>query len=94
VGERLGEAYQVADDIGDALADEAELGKPVGRDAALARPSAVRELGLGGAVLRLREVAEQAVAAIPACGGAHDLAGLIRLQARRLVPKSLAAQAA
>ncbi len=30
VGEKLGEAYQVADDIRDAAADEEEIGKPVG----------------------------------------------------------------
>ena len=35
LGERLGEAYQVADDIRDVAADPDELGKPVGRDAVL-----------------------------------------------------------
>ena len=53
VGEKLGEAYQVADDIRDAAADEEEIGKPVGRDLAQGRPSAVIELGLDGAVLSL-----------------------------------------
>ena len=47
-------AYQVADDIQDATADAGELGKPTGCDAALGRPSAVLELGLDGAVRRLR----------------------------------------
>ena len=35
LGDRLGEAYQVADDLRDAVETEASLGKPVGRDAAL-----------------------------------------------------------
>ena len=42
LGDRLGEAYQVADDLRDAVEDEATIGKPVGRDKALGRPSAVR----------------------------------------------------
>lgn len=33
LGERIGEAYQVADDIRDVAADAQDLGKPVGRDA-------------------------------------------------------------
>ena len=53
LGQRLGEAYQVADELLDAVASEAECGKPVGRDAALGRPNAVAELGLNGAVERL-----------------------------------------
>ncbi|MFN5489692.1 MAG: polyprenyl synthetase family protein, partial [Bradyrhizobium sp.] len=52
VGEKLGEAYQVADDSRDAASDEDEIGKPVGRDLALGRPSAVIELGLDGALYR------------------------------------------
>ena len=47
-GARLGEAYQVADDIRDATSSEADIGKPVGRDEALCRPNAVQHLGLGG----------------------------------------------
>ena len=35
LGENLGEAYQVADDIADVLSGQAELGKPIGRDTAL-----------------------------------------------------------
>jgi len=89
VGERLGEAYQVADDIGDALAAEEEFGKPVGQDAVHGRPSAVRELGLRGAVARLEALADSAAAAVPECRGREQLGGLIRQEARRLLPKSL-----
>ena len=94
VGERLGEAYQVADDVGDALADEAQLGKPVGQDAAHGRPNAVRELGVRGAIARLDDLTEAAVAAIPACPGADSLGALIRQEAHRLLPRPLPAFAA
>ena len=50
LGDRLGEAYQIADDIRDALGTDDELGKPAGRDADLGRPTAVGELGVAGAV--------------------------------------------
>ncbi|NKE44603.1 polyprenyl synthetase family protein [Roseomonas frigidaquae] len=94
LGDRLGEAYQVADDLRDAVEDEATLGKPVGVDKALGRPSAVAEFGLDGAVARLRALSEQAVAAIPECRGQALLRGLILAEAKRLVPAKLAAQAA
>jgi geranylgeranyl diphosphate synthase type II len=94
VGERLGEAYQVADDIGDALAAEEEFGKPVGQDAAHDRPNAVRELGLRGAVARLEALADSAAAAVPECRGREQLGALIRMEARRLLPKSLPVRAA
>ncbi|MBS2011566.1 MAG: polyprenyl synthetase family protein [Deltaproteobacteria bacterium] len=48
-GEALGRVYQSADDIADASADATSLGKPVGRDRDLARPSVVATLGLDGA---------------------------------------------
>jgi geranylgeranyl diphosphate synthase type II len=93
LGDRLGEAYQVADDLRDAVEDEASLGKPVGRDAALGRPSAVAAFGLGGAVARLRALSEAAVEAIPACHGQAMLRALILQEAQRLVPRKLAAAA-
>ena len=46
LGASIGEAYQVADDIKDAVSDPDTLGKPTGIDVKLDRPSAVRELGL------------------------------------------------
>jgi geranylgeranyl diphosphate synthase type II len=94
VGERLGEAYQVADDIGDALADEAQLGKPVGQDLAHDRPNAVRQMGVRGAIARLEELTEAAVSAIPDCRGAAALGALIRQEAHRLLPRPLPAFAA
>ncbi len=93
LGDRLGEAYQVADDLRDAVEDEATLGKPVGRDAALGRPSAVAEFGLEGAVRRLRALSEAAVAAIPSCPGQAMLRALMLQESQRLIPRKLAAAA-
>jgi geranylgeranyl diphosphate synthase type II len=94
MGEHLGAAYQVADDIGDAASDPEALGKPVGQDAALGRPNAVALLGLYGAIDRLEELAAAAAASIPACPGEEGLRKLIRSEAHRLVPKHLARTAA
>ena len=87
--DRLGEAYQVADDIRDVAVEEAVLGKPAGRDAALGRPSAAREFGLKGAIKRFEQFVEAAVAAIPDCAGAPLLRELVRAEATRLVPEEL-----
>jgi len=94
LGERLGEAYQVADDIRDVASSEDALGKPVGRDAALDRPSAVRRFGLAGAIERLEDLAAGAVAAVPPCPGAASLRAHILTETRRLLPKELARHAA
>lgn len=94
LGERLGEAYQVADDIRDVAGDSEELGKPIGRDAALGRPSAARELGLQGAIARLDFLVFSALDSVPACPGRAELCGLIRQEADGLLPKNLAREAA
>lgn len=94
LGESLGEAYQVADDIRDVADDPGLLGKPVGQDEIHGRPSAVRELGIDGAVARFRELMDAAIESIPPCPGAQQLAGLIQLEARRLVPKEIVRHAA
>jgi geranylgeranyl diphosphate synthase type II len=86
LGARIGEAFQVADDLRDALGDEATLGKPAGQDAAHARPSAVLELGVGGAVRRLNDILGGAIASIPACPGEAMLADLVRRTAERMIP--------
>lgn len=93
-GELLGEAYQVADDIRDVAADPVLIGKPVGRDVALARPSSARELGLEGAVRYFEQLVRQVVAAIPDCRGAEALRELVAHEADRLVPSEIMALAA
>ncbi len=94
LGERLGEAYQVADDIRDVAGDPEVLGKPVGRDIALERPSATRELGVGGAVTRLKHLLAGTFASIPPCPGAEELRAAIVREAQQLLPPDLARRAA
>jgi geranylgeranyl diphosphate synthase type II len=90
LGDKLGEAYQVADDLKDALEDAAAIGKPVGVDAALARPNAVQSLGVDGAVARLKGLIEEALAAIPDCRGAGLLRDIVAGEAARLQPRQAA----
>ena len=94
LGDSLGEAYQVADDIRDAIATAEELGKPVGRDAALGRPTAVAQFGLAGAVQHFGRVMADAAASIPECPGAEFLRDLVDLEAQRLLPEQLLRRAA
>jgi geranylgeranyl diphosphate synthase type II len=94
LGERLGEAYQVADDLLDAVAGAAEAGKSTQRDHALGRPNAVDALGLTAAVARLRALVQDAVDSIPPCEGRAELAALVVAMAERLVPASLRQSAA
>ncbi len=94
LGQRIGEAYQIADDIRDVVANEGELGKPTGRDQALGRPNAVNRLGVGAAVARLEDLVRSAIDAIPACPGAADLRSHILAEASRLLPRELARPAA
>lgn len=93
-GALLGEAYQVADDIRDATMSAMELGKPAGRDAALARPSAIGHLGLRGALDHLDRLIERALASVPTCPGGADLKAQVRRQVRWLIPKETAQFAA
>jgi geranylgeranyl diphosphate synthase type II len=94
LGERLGEAYQVADDIRDAVGNADELGKPVGRDVALGRPSATREFGVQGAISRLELLVREGLESIPPCPGASELRALILMEAKRLLPKDIGRHAA
>lgn len=93
-GARLGAAYQAADDIRDAVSSPQEIGKPVGRDVALGRPSLVRQVGLAQARTHLETQIEAALAAIPACQGAADLKAQVRMQVRWLIPGEAAQFAA
>jgi geranylgeranyl diphosphate synthase type II len=92
--DRLGQAYQVADDIRDAAGSAEELGKPVHQDSALGRPSAVIRLGIAGAVSWLEELVADAIAAIPPCQAVGELRGMIAAEATRLLPKELSRRAA
>ncbi|WP_299752190.1 polyprenyl synthetase family protein [uncultured Tateyamaria sp.] len=86
LGDRIGEAFQVADDLRDALYDEATLGKPAGQDNLHGRPNAVAQLGVQGAISRLKDILGGAIASIPSCPGEAQLAEMVRMYAERLTP--------
>ncbi len=87
LGKRLGEAYQVADDLLDVYGSVAEIGKPVGQDATHGRPSASAELGFEGSVERLQELVTRATDSIPDCVGRDPLTRLIQAEAMQLVDR-------
>lgn len=89
LGAYLGEAYQVADDIRDVIADAASLGKPVGQDVLHARPSSAQALGLEGAIAHFDRLIDQAASSIPPCSYRDMLCQLVQHEAERLVPKAL-----
>jgi geranylgeranyl diphosphate synthase type II len=86
LGARIGEAFQVADDLRDALYDEETLGKPVGQDDLHGRPNAVAQLGVEGAIQRMKDILAGAIASIPKCPGEAMLAKLVTAQAEVLTP--------
>ena len=86
LGARIGEAFQVADDLRDALYDEETLGKPAGQDDLHGRPNAVAAYGVSGAISRLKDILGGAIASIPSCPGEAQLAALVRAYAEKLTP--------
>jgi geranylgeranyl diphosphate synthase, type II len=86
LGARIGEAFQVADDLRDALYDEAALGKPAGQDAVHARPSAVLQMGVQGAIRYLSDILSGAISSIPSCPGEARLAAMVRAYAEKMTP--------
>ena len=86
-GARLGEAYQVADDLRDTLDDEAILGKPVGQDMAHDRPNACMTLGIEGAQDRLRSLLDQAIEAMPSCAAPEHVIRWVEGFGARLYPR-------
>jgi len=94
LGTSIGEAYQVADDIQDAISTPDAIGKPCAQDVQLDRPSAVAELGVQGAAQRLRELIERGLDSVPPCHGRDQLMDLVRAQSQGFVPKGLGKVAA
>lgn len=86
LGSRIGEAYQIADDLMDVFSSEKDLGKPVKQDGAHARPNAVEILGLDGAASRLEDMLAAAIASIPKCPGEAELAKIVKAQSDRFLP--------
>jgi geranylgeranyl diphosphate synthase type II len=94
LGDLIGEAYQVADDLLDANGDPEVMGKPAGCDAALGRPNAVGENGQRESALSLRRLVEEALEAIPSCPGEHPLRQLIAAESEHFVRLALSCRAA
>jgi len=94
LGEKLGEAYQVADDIKDVYGNPEALGKPVGQDALLGRPSMALEHGIDGAAAQLKHQISVALASIPDCDGREHLKNTILSESSQFLPRDLFRQAA
>ena len=67
-GKSLGAAFQIMDDVLDIIGDAAELGKPIGSDAANEKPTYPSLLGLEQSRALAREEAEKAVTSLPDAG--------------------------
>ena len=68
-GAALGAAFQIADDILDVVGDEAEIGKPVGSDAALNKTTYVSLLGVEESRALAGRKVEEAVSALAGFSG-------------------------
>ncbi len=77
VGELLGRAYQIADDVAD-VTGASRGDKSGGRDLALGRPNALERLGEGECMTLIERLLGDATSAIPACPGREALQAWIR----------------
>ena len=84
LGAQIGAAFQVADDLKDAICTPEAIGKPTGQDARYLRPSAVASMGVDGAMKYLKDILGGAIASIPACPGEAQLANLVLAYARAM----------
>lgn len=83
-GRALGLAFQVMDDVLDATADTATLGKTAGKDAAAGKPTFVSLLGVEGARAYAEALLQEALAALQGLDAdTARLAGLARWVVRR-----------
>ena len=85
VGQRLGEAYQIADDILAVTGKPEEIGKPVGRDVTLGRPNAANDLGVHGSQHLVEQLVGEALEAVPSCRHPEELEGWTRETVRKLL---------
>ena len=86
LGDRIGEAFQLADDLCDTLVEAETMGKPSGQDERIGRPNAVARLGVEGAMAHLTEILANARDCIPSCPGEALLVEMMTTEVRRLMP--------
>lgn len=70
--EKLGQAFQIVDDILDVTADETQLGKPVGSDAQSGKSTYVSLLGLEKSQQLAQELTQQAIDSLTVFGQDAD----------------------
>jgi geranylgeranyl diphosphate synthase type II len=85
LGARIGQAFQIADDLMDVVCADQDMGKPSGQDAKNNRPNAVSEHGVDGAKQLLNDILGGAIASIPSCPGEAELAKMVQLQSSGLM---------
>jgi geranylgeranyl pyrophosphate synthase len=84
-GRHLGLAFQIVDDLLDATADTATLGKTAGKDARAGKATSVKVDGIDGA---RRKAAEQSAAAVAAFGRLPGGAGFLAALAEGLADRA------
>ncbi len=89
LGNALGAAYQIADDLYDYAGSSEKMGKPCGQDGTNNRPNSVEVYGIEGSLEQLAVKVDEAARCIPDCQGGDALRKLIRNEANRLVPEGL-----
>ncbi len=76
--QKIGLCFQVVDDVLDATADSATLGKTAGKDAANDKPTFVSLMGIDAARAYAEQLTHQAIAALPTTRPAQRLTELAR----------------
>jgi len=94
LGQLIGSAYQIADDIRDTLGSSEEMGKHIGKDVELQRPNVVVEFGIDDAVARLKCLVEEVIESVPDCPDRLNFTDIVQQEARRFIPKEVGRYAA
>ena len=81
--QKIGLTFQVVDDVLDATADSATLGKTAGKDAANDKPTFVSLMGIDAATQYAQRLTADAIAALPTTMNTQRLAQLARSMVER-----------
>ncbi len=81
--QKIGLTFQVVDDVLDATADSATLGKTAGKDATNAKPTFVSLMGIDAATLYAQRLTDEAISALPTNLNTQRLTDLARAMADR-----------